>query len=147
VIVGTALLSPLFLIMRGKDVSIPKGTSITAYIDGDRDISLPISGTDGANWTAPAEPLAFPAPRADPSIVVVKSDPEGAEIVVDGMFLGNTPSTVQLLPGDHLVSIQKSGYRLWQKGITMTSGGIVTINGLLERVREEELKANRQTSN
>jgi hypothetical protein len=49
VIVGTVLLSPLFLIMRGKDVSFPKGTSITAYIDGDRQITLPVPTTDGAN--------------------------------------------------------------------------------------------------
>jgi PEGA domain len=41
VIVGTVLLSPLFLIMRGKDVSIPKGTEVMAYIDGDREIKLP----------------------------------------------------------------------------------------------------------
>jgi hypothetical protein len=41
VIVGTVLLSPLFLIMRGKDVSIPKGTEVIAYVDGDREITLP----------------------------------------------------------------------------------------------------------
>jgi hypothetical protein len=49
VIVGTVLLSPLFLIMRGKDVSFPKGTSITAYIDGDRQVTLPVPTTDVAN--------------------------------------------------------------------------------------------------
>jgi hypothetical protein len=40
VIVGTVLLSPLFLIMRGKDVNIPSGTEIMAYVDGDREIAL-----------------------------------------------------------------------------------------------------------
>lgn len=41
VIVGSVLLSPLFLLMRGKDVSIPRGTNLMAYVDGDRDITLP----------------------------------------------------------------------------------------------------------
>lgn len=41
VIVGTVLLSPLFLIMRGKDVSVPKGAEVIAYVDGDREIALP----------------------------------------------------------------------------------------------------------
>jgi hypothetical protein len=44
VIVGTVLLSPLFLIMRGKDVSIPKGTDVVAYVDGDREVALAGSG-------------------------------------------------------------------------------------------------------
>jgi hypothetical protein len=147
VIVGTVLLSPLFLIMRGKDVSIPKGTAINAYVDGDREVTLPAAA--GATRAVPGDPVAPPAPpavSADPSTVVLKSAPEGAEIIVDGRFFGNTPSTVQLAPGDHLFSFEKAGYQPWQKGVTVTPGGIVTINGLLERKeagREGDLKANR----
>jgi hypothetical protein len=40
VIAGTLLLSPLFLLMRGKDVTIDKGTALTVYVDGDREVSL-----------------------------------------------------------------------------------------------------------
>jgi hypothetical protein len=43
VIIGSVLLSPLFLIMRGKDITIPKGTEISAYIDGDREFALTAS--------------------------------------------------------------------------------------------------------
>jgi hypothetical protein len=43
VIIGTILLSPLFLIMRGKDINIPRGTEFMAYVDGDRVITLPHS--------------------------------------------------------------------------------------------------------
>lgn len=52
VIVGTVLLSPLFLIMRGKDVIIEKGTALTTYVDGDREISLPVSPANAAVTTA-----------------------------------------------------------------------------------------------
>lgn len=48
VIVGTVLLSPLFLIMRGKDITIPKGTEIAAYIDGDREIAMASRGGNTA---------------------------------------------------------------------------------------------------
>src|SRR5262249_31014647 len=56
VIVGTVLLSPLFLIMRGKDINIAKGTAIVAYVDGDREINGPhtrgpVAGNGG---TSPA---------------------------------------------------------------------------------------------
>ena len=50
VIVGTVLLSPLFLLMRGKDVTIEKGTAPTVYVDGDREVSLapPPANTNAA---------------------------------------------------------------------------------------------------
>lgn len=52
VIVGTVLLSPLFLLMRGKDVTIDKGTALTVYVDGDREISLAAPPAVPANAAA-----------------------------------------------------------------------------------------------
>jgi hypothetical protein len=52
VIVGTVLLSPLFLLMRGKDVTIDKGTALTVYVDGDREISLTAPPAAAANAAA-----------------------------------------------------------------------------------------------
>jgi|HubBroStandDraft_1064217.scaffolds.fasta_scaffold03688_6 hypothetical protein len=48
VIAGTLLLSPLFLLKRGKDVTVEKGTALTVYVDGDREISLPAPVANGA---------------------------------------------------------------------------------------------------
>jgi len=138
VIVGTVLLSPLFLIMRGKDVNIAKGTSVVAYVDGDREIALSrAGGATAAAATSGGMPADLPpAPAAAKSVelatVVVKSDPDGADISVDGKFVGNAPSTMQLPPGDHVVQMEKSGFKPWQRRITLTSGGIVTLNGALE---------------
>jgi hypothetical protein len=64
------------------------------------------------------------AVKLDPATMVFKSDPKGAEIIVDGKFLGTTPSTVQLSPSAHLVSLGKAGYQLWQRELTTTPGGI-----------------------
>jgi hypothetical protein len=47
VIAGTLLLSPLFLLMRGKDVTIEKGTALTVYVDGDREVSLAVAPANG----------------------------------------------------------------------------------------------------
>ena len=66
VIVGAVLLSPLFLIMRGKDVSIPKGTEVIAYVDGEREITLP--GVV-ASAVAPAVP-----PRAFSGTALTNAD-------------------------------------------------------------------------
>lgn len=136
VIVGTLLLSPLFLIMRGKDVNIPKGTQFTAYVDGDRDIAM--GGPAPAAQPA-ANPPAAPAaaqPSAgvmaeDMTTAVLKSEPPSADLTVDGKYMGSTPSTVRLTPGDHTVLIEKPGYKPWQRTMSVNPGGIVTIDATL----------------
>jgi hypothetical protein len=40
-IVLSLLVTPLFLLMHGKDATIPKGQAVTGYVDDDADISLP----------------------------------------------------------------------------------------------------------
>jgi len=138
VIVGTLLLSPLFLIMRGKDVNIPKGTQFTAYVDGDRDIALggpaPAAPPAANPPAAPAAAAAQPTPGVmaeDLTTAVLKSDPAGADATVDGKYMGSTPSSVRLSPGDHTILLEKVGYKSWQRTMTVSPGGIVTIDATL----------------
>ena len=85
--------APLFLLMKGKDITIPKGTEITAYINGDipldpkrfRSQDLMASGSALA-------PTVVPAVENAPSTIELKSDPDGAEISVDGKYVGNARS-------------------------------------------------------
>ncbi len=140
VIVGTVLISPLFLLMRGKDVEIARGTAFNAYVDGDREISL--SGGGLAPMAAPVQAVPpQPAPAVAPAqvaaedltTVVVKSTPDGADVTVDGKFMGSTPSTVRLAPGDHVIAIEKSGFKTWQRTMSVNPGGIVTIDATLAK--------------
>src|SRR6266704_269958 len=83
--------APLFLLVRGKDITIPKGTEITAYINGD----IPLDPKKFMRQTAvsPEPGAATVQPTADApatqnekgldaalSIVDIKSTPDGAEI-------------------------------------------------------------------
>lgn len=52
--------------------------------------------------------------------VTVKSTPDGADISVDGKFVGNTPSTLKLAPGDHTISIESLGFKNWQRTTTLS---------------------------
>ena len=56
----------------------------------------------------------------------LSSSPAGADIALDGNFVGQTPSSVLTLPGDHYIKIVKTGYKPWERTIT-TSGGEVTV--------------------
>jgi hypothetical protein len=62
----------------------------------------------------------------------VNSTPEGADIEVDGNFVGNTPSILELAAGDHTVSVKKAGFKTWEKTIKI-SGGDVTLKAELEK--------------
>jgi hypothetical protein len=68
-----------------------------------------------------------------PATVAIKSTPPGCDIDVDGKFMGSTPSTIQLPPGEHLISVEKEGLRPWQRTMTVTAGGSVTLDATLEK--------------
>jgi len=132
VIVGTVLLSPLFLIMRGKDVSIPKGTNVIAYVDGDREVAIPGSLATGTTTTSAAG-IGQASQAVQTVAVSFTSTPDGADVIIDGKYAASTPSTLQLATGDHTASIEKSGFKAWQRTITVTVGSNITINATLER--------------
>jgi hypothetical protein len=54
----------------------------------------------------------------------VSSTPSGADVEIDGSFVGNTPSSVGVAPGEHTVRISKTGYVAWERKITTSSGNV-----------------------
>ena len=128
---GSLLMAPFYLILGGKDLTIPKGTKFNTYVDRDQEVTL--AAPTPAQEPPPAvHATPPPPPPQEPSTVVVKSTPDGADITVDGKFVGSTPSTLQLPPGDHAVLIEKSGYRQWHRTMSVNSGGIITVDATLE---------------
>jgi hypothetical protein len=56
--------------------------------------------------------------------ISVSSTPANADIEMDGSFVGNTPSMVEVGPGQHSIVIKKAGYKTWQRNMKITSGAI-----------------------
>lgn len=56
--------------------------------------------------------------------VDISSTPPGADIEVDGKFVGSTPSSVSLSAGDHDVAVRKSGFQTWSRKISVSGGHI-----------------------
>jgi hypothetical protein len=61
----------------------------------------------------------------------ISSTPTDADIEIDGNFVGNTPSTVGVAAGQHQLAVKKSGYKSWEKKITVSSGQ-VRVDAVLE---------------
>lgn len=134
--------APLFLLVHGKDITIPKGTEITAYTNGDIPLDprkfstqIAISPEAGAATVQPtAEPQSAPI-QSDPApspvrpaevpatgTVEVHSIPDGAEVYVDGAFIGDAPATLKLAPGQHTIRVNQSGFKEWSREITVQAG-------------------------
>jgi PEGA domain len=108
--------APLFLFMHGKDITIPQGTEITAFVEGDMHLDM-------AKFGAPAVPPAPEAAAAQASLIV-SSTPPGADIEIDGAFVGNTPSTVNVATGSHEITVKKAGFSDWSRKLNVTGGNI-----------------------
>ena len=67
-----------------------------------------------------------------PSKVSVRSEPEGADIAIDGKFVGDTPATLQLAPGTYAVTLKLQGYATWQRDLTVISGSDAGVQAKLE---------------
>ena len=127
--------APFFLFMKGKDITIPKGTDITAYINGDcpLDVAKFVSTPSGIGPQVVTIEQTQATTGNISSSVLVKSNPDGAEISIDGKFVGSTPSTLQLQQGEHTVSLKKVGYAVWERPITLSPGGSITVDASLEK--------------
>jgi hypothetical protein len=61
------------------------------------------------------------------------STPSGAEITLDGKYVGSTPSEIGLSAGTHVVSFSMPGFVLWKRDLTVLPGSELTISSILQK--------------
>ena len=121
--------APFFLFMHGKDISIPKGTEITAYVSGD--LKLDIAKFQPA--VAASGQGAASAVATSSAKLQLESNPSGADIDVYGNFVGSTPSDIQVSEGEHIVSVKKAGFTNWERKVKVSAGSNVHLSAELEK--------------
>jgi hypothetical protein len=125
--------APLFLFIHGKDITIPQGTEITAFVDGDTRL-------DRSQFGEPATPAGGAIAPAAASLaqasLMIDSTPPGADIEIDGEFVGNTPSTLNMAQGNHQITLKKQGFADWTKALNVI-GGIIHLSADLERTQQK----------
>ena len=88
-----------------------------------------------AHWSAHASELKTVAGPVTTDTVVtsaqaavtgitVDSSVPKCDIEVDGNFVGNTPSTLNLAPGKHEIVVKKAGYQDWTRSMMVGSGAV-----------------------
>jgi len=111
--------APFVLLIQGQDATLHRGMEMDVFTD---------------QTFAMKNPAATPAttqPASAPAVAVqVTSQPQGAEIEIDGAFVGNTPGTVQMTPGLHHITV-KRGRSFWQRDMQVQAGNLVPVNATL----------------
>jgi len=110
--------APLFLFIHGKDITIPQGTEITAFVQGDMHLDM---GRFGPVPVLTANGVETAVSQAS---LIVESTPPGADIEIDGNFVGNTPSTISVAVGNHDISVKKKGFSDWTHKMNVTGGNV-----------------------
>jgi len=120
--------APFFLFMHGKDITIPKGTEITAYIAADTPLD-PAKFSMSATVLPPSNAIS-----SEVATVNINSTPTAADILIDSKFVGNTPSSLQLPAGEHTIAIEKTGFKTWQRTMSVAARGAANIDATLEKI-------------
>ncbi|MGA3327191.1 MAG: PEGA domain-containing protein [Terriglobia bacterium] len=86
-----------------------------------------ISQDNYPGWKAEQDAPKAPQPQEQTAAVSklsVTSNPDSADIDVDGDFMGTTPSVLQLNVGEHTITLRKAGFKLWERKMKVVTGEI-----------------------
>lgn len=136
---------------------LPAGQPIFAAKPGKTRAAPAAAAATGPAPVAAAPAAAAPAPRSEnvtpaagngngtqgnasgacvpaaAACVTFVSEPPGADIYVDGKFVGNTPSTLALPAGSHEIRVEADQFAPWTRTLASTTGSTVTIHATLAK--------------
>jgi len=73
------------------------------------------------------------AAQKETASLSVTTEPSGAEIYIDGLFVGNTPCQLTVDAGKHTVKAVAKDYKDWSRELTVTAGSVMTVKAALEK--------------
>lgn len=65
--------------------------------------------------------------------VLISTTPPGADVYVDGAFVGNAPCKQVLSPGKHIIQVTSAGYKAWTRDLGVTGGSEANLSAVLEK--------------
>lgn len=65
--------------------------------------------------------------------VKISSDPDGADVFLDGSFVSSTPAVLRLPPGTYKVAVKMAGYTDWTRELKVLPGAELSLNAKLSK--------------
>jgi hypothetical protein len=100
--------------------------------DGDKSLARPQQDLPGADALNSSGARVAEINR-DTAKCSITSNPPGADIMLDGKYVGNTPSTIVVGPGAHTVALSMPGFATWKRELTVTAGSDVDVSAALQK--------------
>ena len=102
-------------------------------------IGFALSSEDLTTILARFYPNLAPSPQGSPATadegtgkIGIESAPSDAEIYVDDMLVGTTPTTITLPAGPHKIRVAAKGFKEWEKKVQMLKGNEAHLKATLE---------------
>ena len=97
--------------------------------------SLASSEIEGMLGSRFGTALVQPSGTRALTTVVITSTPAGADVEVDGLFVGSTPAELPLSVGERTLRITKKGYSPFERKLQVMPGGKQSISADLEELK------------
>jgi hypothetical protein len=65
--------------------------------------------------------------------IVINSVPDGADVYVDGGFVGDASTTLKLAPGKHAIRVAFKGYKDWNRELSVLPSSDVKLTARLDK--------------
>jgi hypothetical protein len=69
--------------------------------------------------------------------VNITSEPDAAEIFVDGKFLGNTPATLKMTVGSHVIVVKATGFADYSRTLEVPKSSKLAVKATLKAHTED----------
>lgn len=93
--------------------------------------------TDNNQRGTQDEPATDPVVSSAPSVLIIDSLPEDADIYIDGRYQGITPVKLPDITGEVELKIKKDGYTTWEKKLNLSEGETENVFARLEKTASE----------
>lgn len=115
------------------------GGKAFSWGSGHKEVAKILGGIDADLASAKVGPKTLATgPSDDDSTTArctleVTSEPTGADVELDGKFVGNTPAKLRLKPGNYTIAVKKSGYVRWERKVSALADNTLAIRAELEK--------------
>jgi len=122
------------------DMSGKAGPPTAAAAVATRPVSAASAPPQNPPAPAPAASVgsaqAVPLEKVDKARCNFSSTPSGAEITLDGKYVGNTPSEIVVSTGTHVVVFSMGGFAEWKRDLTVMAGSEVAVSAILQKEQQ-----------
>jgi len=113
-----------------------QGVTGVPVVVGDKDREfIPVGvKTEVTKQPEEATKLADKSATEEPKgSINVTSNPTGADVLLNGDFVGNSPAVLKLTPGKHTITVKLNGFKDWSREITVQAGSELQVSATLEK--------------